>query len=83
MQDEPSGLWKRLFSRNPQANVPHVSIGFGSQPRPLMLPHECRELPADEMLLFIEGIKGVVRAKRRPYWTEKDLHGYDNNPYFK
>ena len=64
-------------------NVPNINPSFGSASRPLLLPHEGRELGGDEMLLFVEGVKGVIRARRRAYWDEPDLRGsYEKNPYF-
>ena len=64
-------------------NVPNINLGFGTTPRPLLLPHEVRELGGDEMLLFVEGVKSVIRARRRPYWDEPEFRGqYRPNPYF-
>jgi type IV secretion system protein VirD4 len=60
-----------------------INVNFGSAPGHLLLPHECRELGGDEMLLFVEGVNGVIRAKRRPYWDEPEFRGqYSKNPYF-
>jgi hypothetical protein len=42
--------------------------------------YETRQMDEDEMLLFVERVKGVVKAKRRPYWL--DFKGYGKNPYF-
>jgi type IV secretion system protein VirD4 len=64
-------------------NVPNINLSFGSVSRQLLLPHEVRELGSDEMLLFVEGVNGVIRAKRRPYWDEPEFRGqYSKNPYF-
>jgi type IV secretion system protein VirD4 len=63
-------------------NVPSINLSFGSVSRQLLLPHEVRELDDDEMLLFIEGVKGVICARRRAYWNEPDLRGWSKNPYF-
>ncbi len=63
-------------------NVPNINLSFGSESRELLLPHEVRELDDDEMLLFVEGVKGVIRARRRAYWNEPDLRGWSKNPYF-
>jgi type IV secretion system protein VirD4 len=84
-QREQAGLFSRLFSRNPPApNVQSVNLSFSSAARPLVLPHEARELPLDEMYLFVENVRGVIRARRRPYWEEPDLRGtFSKNPYFK
>jgi type IV secretory pathway TraG/TraD family ATPase VirD4 len=65
-------------------NVANVNLSFGSVARELLLPHETRELDDDEMLLFVERVKGVIRARRRAYWDEPDLRGqYQPNPYFE
>jgi type IV secretion system protein VirD4 len=64
-------------------NVPNINLSFGSMSRELLLPHEVRELDDDEMLLFVEGVKGVIRARRRAYWNEPEFRGqYSRNPYF-
>jgi type IV secretion system protein VirD4 len=63
--------------------VPNINVSFGSVARQLLLPHETRELGGDEMLLFVEGVNGVIRANRRPYWEEPEFRGqYAPNPYF-
>lgn len=65
-------------------NVPNINLGFSTTARPLLLAHEVRELGGDEMLLFVEGVKGVIRAHRRPYWEEPEFRGqYGPNPYFE
>ena len=53
--------------------------------RPLLHPDEVRfGLAADEMLLFGDGLPGVVRAKRKPYFKLSYLRGrYRKNPYFQ
>src|SRR5271157_362635 len=49
--------------------------------RPLLLPHEVGELAPDEMIAFVEGVHGVIRAKRKTYLSE--FRGkYRENPYF-
>jgi type IV secretion system protein VirD4 len=61
----------------------NVNVSFGQVSRQLLLPHECRELGADEMLLFVENVNGVIRARRRAYWDEPEFRGqYSKNPYF-
>ena len=60
--------------------VPNINLGFGQIGRPLMDAYETRQMDEDEMLLFVERVKGVVKAKRRPYWL--DFKGYGKNPYF-
>jgi hypothetical protein len=35
------------------------------------------------MLLFVEGVKGVIRARRRAYWDEPEFRGqYSKNPMY-
>ena len=66
-------------------NVPNINVSFGSVSRQLLLPHETRELGGDEMLLFVEGVNGVIRAVRRPYWDEPEFRRgpqFSPNPYF-
>ena len=61
---------------------PSVNIGYGQQSRRYLLPHEARELPGDEMILFGEGIAGVIRGGRRPYYASPEFKGmYDPDPY--
>jgi type IV secretion system protein VirD4 len=70
-------------SRINTSRAANVNVSFGQASRQLLLPHECRELDDDEMLLFVERVNGVIRAKRRPYWDEPDFRGqYGTNPYF-
>jgi type IV secretion system protein VirD4 len=60
-----------------------INVGFGSTTSPLLSEHQTRQLDSDEMLLFVEGVKNVIRAKRRPYWEEPEFRGrYSQNPYF-
>lgn len=36
------------------------------------------------MIAFVEGVHGVVRAKRKPYFTGWEFRGkYRDNPYVK
>jgi hypothetical protein len=47
-----------------------------------LLPHEVRDLNGDEMLVFGQGIQGVIRAGRRPYYQSPEFAGlYDPDPY--
>jgi type IV secretion system protein VirD4 len=46
------------------------NITVGQQTRHYMLPEEIREMGSNEMLVFGSGIKGVIRAGRRPYWED-------------
>lgn len=55
----------------------------GSQlSRPLIHPHEVGELAKDEMIAFVEGVNGPIRAKRKPYWKVGKFAGkFRKNPY--
>ena len=46
---------------------PKISDGWNQHGRPLLLPHEATDLPGDE-LLIVSNARGMIRAKRRPYW---------------
>jgi type IV secretion system protein VirD4 len=81
---EEQGQSERV-KRNPRNvnRAANINVNYGTMRRQLLLPHETCELGDDEMLLFVEGVKGVIRAKRRPYWDEPDFQGqYGKNPYF-
>jgi type IV secretion system protein VirD4 len=66
-------------SVNPNAGG---GISINPRTRRYLLPHEVRELPGDEMLIFGEGIPGVIRAGRRPYYRSPEFEGmYDVDPY--
>ncbi len=63
--------------------VEHVNDSTSQTTRPLLHPDEVGSLANDEMLLFIEGVPGVVRAKRKPYFRCFEYLGkYRENPYF-
>jgi type IV secretion system protein VirD4 len=63
---------------------PNVTDSGGQFARSLLLPHEVGELGRDEMIAFVEGVKGVVRAKRKPYFRCWEFRGkYRKNPYIK
>ncbi len=64
---------------------PNVSDNMSQTARPLLHPDEVRfGLGDDEMLLFCDGLPGVCRAKRKPYFKCGDLSGkYRENPYFQ
>jgi type IV secretion system protein VirD4 len=62
-------------------------VGDNASPasRPLLHSDEARfGLAPDEMWLFADGLPGICRAKRRPYFKLGYLSGkYRNNPYFR
>jgi type IV secretion system protein VirD4 len=70
-----------IDQRTGEPNVTDSAAQFG---RPLLLPHEVGELGPDEMVAFVEGVHGVIRAKRKPYFRCWAFRGkYRDNPYFK
>ena len=76
----PKGI-KRPATR-PVSRPAQINFGFTSTPRPLLSPDEARALGDDEMILMVDSVKAPIRAKRRPYWEEKDLEGtWGQNPY--
>jgi type IV secretion system protein VirD4 len=75
----------RSVSIDPRSGEPVVNNSFNQTSRPLLHPDEARfGLGSDEMLLFCDGLPGVCRAKRRPYFKLRDLRGkFRDNPYFQ
>jgi len=52
--------------------------------RPLILPHEANYLKDDEMIMFVEGVNGPIKARRNKYFECSEYRGkYRANPYFK
>lgn len=52
--------------------------------RPLLLPEEVGALAPDEMIAFVEGVNGPIKAKRELYFRCSEFRGkYRDNPYFK
>lgn len=77
---EVRGISKSM-SEKPDGNLA-VNLSYAQQGRRYLLPHEVRELPGDGMLVFAEGIRGVIRAGRRPYYRSPEFRGmYDPDPY--
>jgi type IV secretory pathway TraG/TraD family ATPase VirD4 len=59
-----------------------VSISVGPQAKRFLLPEETRELSDNEALVFCDGVPGVIRAGRRPYYKDPKFAGkYDLDPY--
>lgn len=74
----------RSVSIDPRTGEPHVNDNASQMARPLLHPFEAGQLADNEMLLFCEGISGVVRAKRKLYFRCREYAGkYRPNPYFK
>jgi type IV secretory pathway TraG/TraD family ATPase VirD4 len=66
--------------RNMAGNGPQVTVG--ARQRPYLLPEDVRECEGDEMYVFAEGVPGVIRAGRRPYYETPEFAGlYDEDPY--
>jgi type IV secretion system protein VirD4 len=72
-------------SIDPRTGEPLVNESCTQTARPLLHPDEVRfGLKPDEMLLFADGLPGVCRATRKPYFRCSDLKGkYRDNPYFQ
>jgi type IV secretion system protein VirD4 len=68
-----------------RSGEPIVNDSTAPASRPLLHPDEVRfGLGDDEMLLFCDGVPGVVRAKRKRYFKIHNLRGkYRDNPYFQ
>jgi type IV secretion system protein VirD4 len=67
-------------SRSFGAKDPSVSVGAKS--KRFLSPEATRELPNEEMLVFCDGVPGVIRAGRRPYYQSPEFAGkYDLDPY--
>src|SRR5581483_2500452 len=58
-----------------QWGEPHVNDNASQVARPLMHPFEVGQLADNEMLLFCEGVNGVVRAKRKLYFRCREYAG--------
>jgi type IV secretory pathway TraG/TraD family ATPase VirD4 len=49
---------------------------------PHLRPEEVHDLGDDECLIFADGLPGVIRAGRRPYYETPEFSGrYDQDPY--
>jgi type IV secretory pathway TraG/TraD family ATPase VirD4 len=59
-----------------------VNLSYAQQGRRYLMPHEVRELPADEMLILGQNVPGVIRAGRCPYYASPEFKGCtDPDPY--
>jgi hypothetical protein len=55
---------------------------MGSQGKPYLRPETIRELADDECLIWCDGVPGVIRAGRRPYYESPEFAGmWDGDPY--
>jgi len=63
---------------------PQAGHGTSVVTRPLIHPHEARELPQDKMYVWVRGVDGVIKAEKRAYFNSREFAGkYRPNPYFK
>jgi type IV secretion system protein VirD4 len=71
----------KSFGEKPDGNL-SVNLSFQQHARKYLLPHETRYLGDDEALVFGEGINGVIRAGRRPYFLDPQFKNcFDADPY--
>jgi type IV secretory pathway TraG/TraD family ATPase VirD4 len=55
---------------------------IGSRQAPYLLAQEISELDGDEMLVWAEGVKGVIRAGRKNYYQDPEFASrYCEDPY--
>ena len=67
-----NGMWKIK---------PQISDNISQASRPLLHPDEVGRLDPGTMLLFCEGVPGVVKAVRKPY-LDAFRGQYRDNPYY-
>jgi type IV secretion system protein VirD4 len=71
----------RTMNRNARGQF-ESSMSIAPHAQKYLRPEAVRELPGDEMLVFAQGIPGVIRAGRRPYYLSPELNGmWDPDPY--
>jgi type IV secretion system protein VirD4 len=70
----------KSMSEGPQGKL-SINLSYAQHGRNYLLPQETRALGGDEALIFGEGIPGVIRAGRRPYFLSPEFKGYDPDPY--
>ena len=59
-----------------------VNSSFNKTQRPVLYPHEIRQLRPDEFLMFAEGVDNGIRGGRKPYYDISDFSGlYSPDPY--
>jgi type IV secretory pathway TraG/TraD family ATPase VirD4 len=55
---------------------------IGSRQRPYLLAEEISELHGDEILVWAEGVKGVIRGGRKNYYQDPEFQGlFCEDPY--
>ena len=58
-----------------------TQVSIGQRQRPYLLPEEVIEI-SDDMLVFAEGVRGVIRAGRKPYYADSEFSGrFGKDPY--
>jgi type IV secretion system protein VirD4 len=58
------------------------SVSSRAEGKRYLLPEETRELSDNEALVFCDGVPGVIRAGRRPYYESPEFMGkFDDDPY--
>lgn len=61
----------------------HITDSMGQHARRLILPHEVRELGPREQILFVDGVKGAIRAARKPYFETGLKRHARRNPFYR
>ena len=60
---------------------PNFSDSANQHSRAVLLPDEAMALGADEMLIRVENLPDVIRAKRKPYYADGRYSGLSPDPY--
>jgi type IV secretion system protein VirD4 len=59
-----------------------TTVSVGAQSKRFLSPEAIREILDEEMFVFCDGVPGVIRAGRRPYYQSPEFAGrYDVDPY--
>ena len=68
---------------DPDRGTIHISDSMGQKGRRLILPHEVRELGPREQILFVDGVRGAIRAARKPYYETRLNRHARPNPFYQ
>jgi type IV secretion system protein VirD4 len=72
----------RSVNIDPLTGEPRVTDSANQQARKVLLPDEVMALGRDEMLMRIENVPDMIRAKRRPYYESPEYRGmWAPDPY--
>jgi type IV secretory pathway TraG/TraD family ATPase VirD4 len=72
----------RSVSIDHKTGEPHVSDTVNQQARKVLLPDEVMALGRHEMLIRMENVPDIIRAKRRPYYEDYHYRRYASpDPY--